>query len=522
MENPVNLSTFLLASARKHPEMKALAFEGRRWTFRQLNERVNRLANALLRMGISEGEHIGLFSTSSDQCVEVLFAVAKAGGVLVPFNYRLKEGEARALFDHSEVTTLFFCDRYWELIKSLRPHLATVKRFICFERGSEAFLSYEQIICAEDIEEPQIRAGNEDIALILYTSGTTGFPKGVMLSHKHMVFRIRTRDMDIFKLSEGGVSLLTLPLYHTGGIQGVLKNVNRPMTQVIMKQFDTRAFLETVSRERIQVCTLVPTMIKRIIDFPGRDRYDLSSLKQIRYGTAPMSPELLMKAMEVFPHCSFTQGYGMTEGSATTLSVEDHDLEGPPEIRQKKLERLRSVGRAIKDVKIKVIDEGEEQLPPREVGKIMIKGPSVLTGYWKDQAATRKAIKDGWLDTGDLGFLDEEGYLYIAGREKDIIIRGGENIAPLEIEAVIESHSKVSEAAVIGVPDQEWGEVVRAVVVPREGAEISEKEIIAFCDQRLASYKRPASVIFIEALPKSPIGKVLKRVLKERFEGEGT
>jgi len=517
MKSQMNLSDFLKESAEKFPEMDAMVFAGRRWTFRELNTRVNQLAHSLLRMGISKGEHIGLYSTSCHQCVELLFAVAKVGGILVPFNYRLKEEEAKDLLEHSEVTTLFFCERYGDLIASLSPKVSKLRRSICFERSSEDFLSYEGLLHAEDSIEPWVQAGDEDIALIIYTSGTTGFPKGVMISHSQMSIRVHTRDIDLFKLPEGGVSLLTLPLYHTGGIQGILKNVYRPMTLVIMRQFETRAFLEAVSTEKVHSCTLAPTMIKRILDFPELKQYDLSSLRRIGYGTAPMSPDLLEKAMAAFPHCTFTQGYGMTEGSATMLSVDDHVLQGPPSVYEKKLKRLYSVGRAIKDVEIKVVDEEGKRLPSGKTGKILIKGPTIMTGYWKEGDAAKEAVKNGWLDTGDLGFLDEDGYLFLAGRQKDIIIRGGENIAPVEIEAVIESHPKVIEAAVIGVPDQEWGEVVRAIVVPKGGAEITEEELIAFCDQKLAGYKRPASVIFTDFLPRNALGKVLKKDLKDLF-----
>ncbi len=519
MDEIVNLSNFLLESSGKFPEMDALVFEGRRLAFKDLNERVNRLAHALIRMGVLEGEHIGIFSTNCHQCVEVLFATAKAGGVLVPFNYRLKHEEARQLFDHSEITTLFFCERYLDLIGELAPELQTAKRFICFEKGCGDILDYEELLSAQVPDEPGVRSGEEDIALILYTSGTTGFPKGVMLSHKHIVTRIQTRDMDLYKLPQKGKSLMAVPHYHTAGIQGTLKNIHRPMTLVIMRQFETREFLERVKKEKVQACTLVPTMLRRVVDFPDLKGYDLSSLKQIRYGSAPMSLDLLMKAMDVFQGCAFTQGYGMTEGSATTLSVEDHDLDCPPDIREKRLERLLSAGRAIKDVEIKIVDQDGKELPAGEVGGIHIKGPAILTGYWKDPDATREKVKAGWLDTGDLGYLDEDGYLFLAGRHKDIIIRGGENIAPAEIETVIESHPDVYEAAVIGVPDPEWGEVVRAVVVPRPGAEISERDIIDLCDQRLAGFKRPASVIFTDSIPRNPTGKVLKRVLRERFSG---
>lgn len=519
----MNLADFLLKSVEKFPDMEALVFDGRRFTLKQLNERVNKLANALTKFGISKGEHIGLFSTNSHQCVEVLNAVAKAGGVLVPFNYRLKHDEAKGLFEHSEITTIFLEARYAEMITSLASELPMLNRFICFEKNvvgeycDKPFQHYEALLSGQSADEPAIESGGEDIAVILYTSGTVGFPKGVMLSHSHIVFRIRTRDKDIFKLPEGGVSLMVLPNYHTGGIQGILKNLNRPMKLVIMRQFETVGFLETVQKEKVEVCTLVPTMIKRLIDFPDLDKYDISSLRQLRYGTAPMSPALLMEAMKKLPGCSFTQGYGMTEGSATTLSVEDHDLNVPRDEYEQKVKRLRSVGKAIEGVDIKIVDKNHDELPSGEVGKILIKGPAILAGYWKDPKATAEAVKDGWLETGDLGCLDEEGYLFIAGREKDIIIRGGENIAPVEIEAVLESHPKILEAAVIGVPDPEWGEVVKAIVVPRAGAEVSGDEVIEFCNKRLASYKRPASVVSVDSLPKNPIGKILKRVLREQY-----
>ncbi len=520
MSSAENLADFLMKSAREYPEMAALSFEGRKLTFKMLDRRVNKLARAMTGAGITRGQHIGVFSTNGIECVEVMFAAAKLGCILVPFNYRLKAEEARSLFDHSEISALFFCERYWDLIQNLTPKLSAIRMFVCFERGGNAFLDYEDLISNESDEELFPVPCGEDVALILYTSGTTGFPKGVMLSHRHLVTRIKTRDMDLLKIARGGRSLMIVPHYHTAGIQGILKNIHRPMTLVMVEQFETELFLETAMHERIEACTLVPTMLKKIADYPGKDRYDLSCLKQIKYGTAPMSPELLKRAMEVFPNCSFTQGYGMTEGSATTLSVEDHTMKGPPDAVENKVKRLRSVGKAIKDVEIRITDADGNNLPPRVAGKILIRGPAILSGYWKAPETTQDAVKDGWLDTGDTGYLDEDEYLFLTGREKDIIIRGGENISPIEIENILESHSQVSEAAVIGVPDPEWGEVVVAIVITNPGKTVNGKEIMAYCDARLASYKRPASVIFTHTISKNPMGKVLKNDLRRRFGGE--
>lgn len=514
---PANIAEFLSASVKGYPEQTAVVFEGQRIGFSVLNERVNRLADALKKEGVAKGDHIGVFSTTCPQQIEIVFAAAKIGAVFIPFNYRLKMEEAVGVVNHSEVNTLFFGDQYTDLITGMKPELNRVKRFICLERESlPGLFYYDQLIRSGSPHEHAIVTAGEDLALILYTSGTSGFPKGVMYSHGNLVTRVIARVKNLEFLATGAAMLLPVPTFHVAGIQLVLGCMARPFRLVLMRQYSTGLFLELVEKERVESCLLVPTMLKRIIDSPEIDRYDLSSLKLITYGTAPISPALLSKAMEKIK-AFFVQGYGMTEGSITTLEATDHVLTGPPEEVEKKIRRLDSAGKSLPGVEVQIVDTSYRPLPAGQLGKVMARNPAMMSGYWKAPEATREAIRDGWLDTGDMGYLDEEGYLFIAGRDKDIIIRGGENISPKEIENVLDTHPKVAESAVIGVPDEEWGETVRAIVVLKEGEAATEEELIEYGRERLASYKKPESVVFVESLPRNPVGKVMKRTLKEQL-----
>ena len=513
---PANIAEFLFESAKGYPEQTALVFEGRRIDFRTLDERVHRLASALEREGVKRGDHVGVFSTTCPQQVELLFAAAGIGAVFVPFNYRFRAEEAAQVINDSEAASVFFEAQYQELIEGMRPVLTRVKRFICFEEAVPGSLDYEELLQSGDHEELSISTTGEDLAMILYTSGTSGFPKGVMYTHGHLITRIEERRKNLGFLSPGAVILLVVPTYHTGGIQTILSCIRYPLVMVLMPQFRTRLFLETVEKERVESCLLVPAMIKRIVDHPDVDRYDLSSLKLITYGTAPIAPVVLKKAMSKIK-AIFAQGYGMTEGSITMLGPMDHILDGPAEEVEKKIKRLDSAGKPMPDVELRIVDQDDRPLPQGQAGKVLAKGPAIMTGYWKAPEATQRVIRDGWLDTGDMGYLDEEGYLFLAGRDKDIIIRGGENISPKEVENVLDAHPKVAESAVIGLADLEWGETVRAVVVLKKGMQATEDELIEYCRQRLASYKKPTSVVFVEALPRNPVGKVMKRILREQF-----
>jgi len=293
-------------------------------------------------------------------------------------------------------------------------------------------------------------------------------------------------------------------------------------TLVMMKQFEVKEWLGAVERERATRAMLVPTMLKWVIDDPDFKKYDLTSLQVITYGAAPMPFEVIKKAIQEMPWVRFINAFGQTETASTitTLGPEDHVLKGDEKEIEKKLKRLASsIGKPLPDVEVKVVDEKGNPLPPLEVGEILAKGPRMMTGYWKDEEKTAKTItKDGWLRTGDMGWVDEEGYVFLAGRGDDMIIRGGENISPEEVENILRSHPKVDEAAVIGVPDAEWGQEPMAVVVLKKGKETSEEEIIEFCRSRLSSFKKPRSVVFVDSLPRNALGKILKKELREKYK----
>jgi len=315
-------------------------------------------------------------------------------------------------------------------------------------------------------------------------------------------------------------NLLTVPLYHVAGLQAMLAATYGGRTLTLMRQFETKEWMETVQRGKVTRAMLVPTMLKRIIDHPDFTKYDLSSLRVLTYGAAPMPFEVIKKAIEVMPWVKFINAFGQTETASTitALAPEDHIIEGTKEEQEKKLKRLASsIGRPLPDVEVKIVDDQGRQVPLGEVGEIMARGPRVMSGYWRDEQKTAKVMTpDGWLHTGDMGWADEEGYIYLAGRGDDMIIRGGENISPEEVENVLYSYPRVEEAAVVGVPDPEWGQQPVAFVVLKRGETATAEEIIEYCRSSL-SFKRPRAVVFLESLPRNPMGKVLKRVLREQY-----
>ncbi|MFQ5987647.1 MAG: long-chain-fatty-acid--CoA ligase [Dehalococcoidia bacterium] len=516
----MNTTEFLMITSAICPDRPAIIFEGKRFTFSELSERVNRLANALVDLGIEKGEGVAILQVNCNQYVEAYYAVAKIGAIFVPLNFRAKRDELVYMLNNSEATTLFVGERYVELVNSMRPDLPLVKHYISIEGKQEGMLDYEELLASASDEEVFTDIADEDITMLMYTAGTTGLPKGVPLSHNsfglYVLENVNPADPEIEE-----TNLLTMPLYHVAGAQAMLAATYGGRSLAMMRQFEVDEWLETVQRERANRAMLVPTMLKRVIDHPDLDKYDLSSLKVITYGAAPMPFEVIKKAIGLFPGVNFINAFGQTETASTitTLGPDDHIIEGTEEEKEKKLRRLTSsIGRPMSDVEMKIIDEAGNDLPPGEVGEIVARGPRVMSGYWKDAEKTAKAITaDGWLHTGDMGYMDEEGYFYLAARADDLIIRGGENISPEEVENVLYSHPAVEEAAVIGVPDPEWGQEPRAIVVLKEGKTTTAEELIEFCRERMASFKRPRSVVFTDELPRTSTGKVLKRVLREEY-----
>ncbi len=514
----MNTTDFLSISNAICPERDCIVFERKRWTYSRLNDRVNQLANVLLQRGVGKDDCVGLLHVNCHQYIETYFASAKIGAVFVPLNFRAKADELAYMIGHAEVKVLFVGDRYLDLVHSILPELSAVKECISLEGMGHP--RYEDLIGGAPSEEVFSDIGDEDITILMYTSGTTGKPKGVPLRHNafatYVLENVEPASPDIEERN-----LLTVPLYHVAGIQAMLAAIYGGRTLVLMRQFEVKEWMETIQREQATRAMLVPTMLKRVIDAPEFKRYDLSSLKVITYGAAPMPFEVIRKAIEVMPWARFINAFGQTETASTitTLGPEDHIIEGTEEEKAKKLKRLTSsIGRPLSDVEVRIVDEEGRALPPGEVGEIIARGPRVMVGYWKDEQKTAQVMTpDGWLRTSDMGWMDEEGYIYLAGRADDMIIRGGENISPDEVEEVLHSHPKVEEAAVIGVPDAEWGQQPRAVVVLRRGEAATPEEIIEYCRSKLSGFKRPRSVVFVDALPRNVMGKVLRRKLREEY-----
>lgn len=515
----MNTTEFIDIATAICPDKVAIVFEGERYTFSQLNERVNRLANGLLNLGVSKGDRVALLQVNCSQCVETYFAVAKIGAIYVPLNFRVKEDELTYMLNSAEASTLLVGERYFSLADSMRPNVSTLHNYISIGKEYNGMLCYKDVILSSSDKGVTTEIDDNDTTILMYTAGTTGFPKGVMLSHNSFAIYVLENVPPADPVSEER-NILTVPLYHVAGIQAVMAAIYGGRTLVMERQFEPKEWMELVEKEKANRAMMVPTMLKQLLDHPDFSKYDLSSLKVITYGAAPMPLTVIKKALDVFPGVSFINAFGQTETASTitSLSPEDHMISGTEEEKEKKLKRLSSIGRPMPDVEMRVVDEDGHELSAGQVGEIVARGRRVMTGYWKDDEKTEKTIdKDGWVHTGDMGYVDEDGYYFLAGRATDMIIRGGENISPEEVENVLHSHPKVEEAALIGVPDEEWGEEPRAVLALKKGETATPEEIMEFCRAKLASFKRPRSVIFTDSLPRNPMGKVLKRELREKY-----
>jgi acyl-CoA synthetase (AMP-forming)/AMP-acid ligase II len=515
----MNTTDFLSIASAICPERDCTVFEGKRQTFARTSERVNRLGNALAGLGIEKGDRIAILQVNCPQYVESYFAAAKIGAIFVPLNFRSKQDELSYMLSNAEAKALLVGNRYLDMVRAMLPHLPSVKQCISMDDKQPDIPYYEDLVSSSSPDEVLTEIDDEDITMLVYTAGTTGLSKGVPLRHSGFASYV-LENVDPASPDIEEKNLLTVPLYHVAGIQAMLAAVYGGRTLVLMRQFEKQEWMETVQREQVTRAMLVPTMLKRIIDAPDFTRYNLDSLEVLTYGAAPMPFEVISKAIEVMPRVKFINAFGQTETASTitTLGPEDHVIEGTGEEREKKLKRLTSsIGRPLPDVEVKIVDEQGVEVPMGEVGEITARGPRVMSGYWRDEQKTAQVITpDGWLHTGDMGWVDGEGYIYLTGRGDDMIIRGGENISPEEIENALYSHPKIEEAAVIGVSDPEWGQEPMAFVVLKSGETATEEDIIAYCKSGLG-FKRPRAVIFLDSLPRNPMGKVLKRELRDQY-----
>ncbi len=502
----------LTRAAKLYPNKTASIFKDIRLTYCQLNERTNSLANALKSIGVKPQDRVAVICHNSHNFLEVFFAIVKIGAVSTNLNWRLSPKELTFLIKDSEARIVFLSKHFEYLFEPLRQNLGNKVQFVTIDYSMPETLDYGVLVSDYSKKEPEVNVGYDDTVLQIYTSGTTGRPKGVMLSHKNIISNAVNTIIEMQWLRSTKF-LSVLPIFHIG-LYSPLNCIFMGGTNIFLDKFDSEAVLSTINKEGVSRMGLAPVMFKFLLDYPDFDKFDLSSLEVITYAGAPMPLPLLRRAMKKFG-CAFYGSFGMTEMSPimTILPPEDHLLYGTDHDKKK----LRSVGRPILNVEVKVVDENGSDCSPGVVGEIIGSGETVMKGYHNMPDATVECIRDGWYYTGDMGYMDEYGYLYIVDRKKDMIISGGENIYPKEVEDIIIQLDGVAEVAVIGVPDDTWGEAVKAIIVRKAGATLTEGDIIEHCKKNIASYKKPKSVNFVEILPKNPTGKILKHKLREPY-----
>lgn len=507
----MRLDEILSRNALRFPARTAFAMGDTARSWAETEARVARLAGALAARGLARGDRVAILLPNCIEYFELYFACARAGLVAVPLNYRLTAPELAQILGHAEPAFLVVGQEYLERVDALRtlmPGLCTV----CALGDPAAALRLEDLLGGEGPRLAQGNVPDTDTFAIFFTSGTTGLPKGAMVSHLNLEMNGYNQAIADASRRED-VNLVASPVYHMGAVFMAVTYMMLGCTQVVLPAFDPADWLRTLARRRATVSLLIPTMINAILNHPDCEAAELSSLRLVFYGGGPMPPAVLERAIRRFG-CGFTQGYGLTETlEATFLTADDH-LTGGSEQQQK---RLASAGREAVGAEIRIIDEAGRDLGAGEIGEILIRSRSVISGYWRMPEATREAIRDGWFHTGDVGYLDEDRYLFLVDRKKDMVVSGGVNIYTKEIEAVLYRHPAVLEAAVIGLPDETWGERVTAVVSLKPGQQAGAEELVALCRESLASYKKPREVLFLPELPKNPSGKILKRELRERF-----
>ena len=514
----MNTTDCLMIADSIVPDRTSIVFEGKRFSFQQLQDRVNRLANAMADMGVGIGDRVATMQVNTNHLIETYFAAAKLDAIFVPLNFRSRADELAFMIEESGPSVFFVGSRYADVVKSLPKTVLPDYLVSLDEKIDGEWPYYENILESSPPDELHFPEGeDQDTTILMFTAGTTGVPKGVMLTHQsfcsYLLANVSPPDPDADERN-----LLSVPLYHIAGMQSVMAAVYGGRTLLMMRQFEPVEWMELVQKEQANRVMMVPTMLKQLMDHPQFDKYDLSSLEVITYGAAPMPLEVIKRAIEKFPDTRFINAFGQTETASTItmLPPEDHDLSGSPEEVEKKLKRLTSIGKPLNDVEVSIVGEDGGPMPLGEVGEIVARSPRIMKGYWKQEGSPESPLKGGWLYTGDLGYQDADGYIYLAGRAKDFIKRGGEMISPEEVEQVLMSHPAVDDAAIIGVPDMDWGDRVRAIIV-RKDASVGEEELAEYCRQRLASFKKPESVVFVDELPRNPLGKVLKRVLREQY-----
>lgn len=518
----MNTFDFLEIASSIVPERVALIESEageRATTYSELRARVMRLAGALEKLGAKAGDRVSILDVNSSAHIEAYFACAALDAIFVPINFRARALEVAGMFQSVGPKFVIASSRYMRVVDEALSHNgAAAVRMAVGTPGVGGWIDYADAV-AEAAPMDRSPAGGDDApTMIMFTSGTSSRPKGVTLTHASFCSYVLENVEPADPSSEERV-ILTVPLYHIAGVQVLMAGVYGGRSHVIQAQFEPQAWMRLVERHAVSRAMLVPTMLRALVEHPEFAQHDLSSLKLITYGAAAMPVDVLERAIELFPTARFINAFGQTESAATItmLGPEDHVLRGEPEVVKKKRQRLRSIGKPLADVEIRIVDASGAEVAQGATGEIVARGERMMKGYWGSPESTHAALQGGWLHTGDLGYRDEDGYIFLAGRAREFIKRGGEIISPEEVEEVLSAHPAVLEAAVIGVPDRAWGEVVHAVVALRPGTDAEAGELIEHCRQRIASFKKPEHVHFVERLPRTQLGKIMRAELRGRF-----
>lgn len=507
--SPITIADGLRHSARNAPKKIALIQDEYRATFSDLDRRASRVANAMIGMGLSKGDHVAAYLPNVAEYVEIIFGLAKAGIVPAAISARAKPAEASKIIADAGARAIFATQELVEqaqaALDEAGPSIPPSHRVQVRGNAAAAWTSYYDMIRRASESDPFIPVGEEDLFSLPYTAGTTGEPKGVMLSHRSRALLMPVMSLE-YGYSPINVSLATAPMHHGAGLAWALCPIFIGATTVLMRQFDPELLLRLVSEHRITDFFGVPTMFHAVFALPDktRARYDTSSVDVIVSNAAPLPQASKSKIIDFWPNAGLHETYGSTEGAIVT------NLRPPDQLRKESC-----VGLPFFLTEVKLVDDQGNEVPPGEVGELFSRSPFLFSGYYNKEQQTSDSLSDGFFSSGDLARRDEEGYVYIVDRKKDMIISGGVNIYPRETEEVLHQHSAVIEAACIGVPDDYWGEAMKAVVVLRPGQTVGEDQLIAWCRERLSDYKVPKSVDFIEELPRNPAGKILKRQLRD-------
>jgi len=509
----VYLTQGLHRAVQQQPDAVATVFGGRRRSNAESIDRIARLAGAFRGLGLQAGDRAAILSLNSDRFHEFLGATLWAGGVVVPVNIRWAVPEIADSLAEVDARILVVDDVFAPYVEGIRRAHPRLDHVVHAGDGPtpDGAVSFEELI-AGSAPVDDLRRGGDDLAGVFYTGGTTGRAKGVMLSHDNLLTSAMG-GLVANPTSPDRTGLYAAPMFHLAAFGVWVGNTVVGTPRVMIPAFDPVAVMAAVQEHRISDLMLVPTMVQLVVDHPRVDEFDLSSIRRIIYGASPMSDALLARALKLWPDAQFFQAYGQTELApvATVLTPEDHE-----DARHR-----TSVGRAAPHAEVRIVGPDDVELPRGEAGEIVVRGSNVMLGYWDRPEETARAVRDGWMHTGDGGYMDDEGYVHLTDRLKDMIISGGENVYSVEVESVLAEHPAVAACAVIGVPDETWGERVHAVVVPAAGRTVTPEELRTFCAERIAGYKAPRSVELVESLPLSAAGKVLKRQLREPYwEGQ--